>query len=181
MANELRISGDSSVGMGTAPGIWNDVMGLMVSVVPREWWRSAAFSSGLARFSRPLVAVTDAFVGQTHAMRIDATSASGARVSAVQAHTSFRRVVGQSCAEFALALLARRGLLPPCKAEEGGQLGDQLKQLPRCGVFTPEELFASSAARGAMLERLLVVPGTLNAAFEREDGSGETEVESRWP
>ena len=179
VANELRISGDSSVGMGTAPGIWNDVMGLMVNVVPREWWRSETFSSGLASFSRPLVAVTDLFVGQTHAMRIDATSASGARVSAVQAHTSFRRVVGQSCAEFAMALLARRGLLPLGEGDEGGSLGE-LKELPECGVFTPEELFAGSAARGAMLERLLVVPGTLNAAFEREDGSGETKVESRW-
>ena len=26
------------MGMGTAPAIWNDVMGLMVDVVPREWF-----------------------------------------------------------------------------------------------------------------------------------------------
>ena len=78
-----------------------------------------------------------------------------------------------------MALLARRGLLPLGEGDEGGLLGE-LKELPECGVFTPEELFAGSAARGAMLERLLVVPGTLNAAFEREDGSGETKVESRW-
>lgn len=99
--------------MGTAPALWNtvsrpgtfsliesydaawlrkQVLGFFVSVVPRSWWRSRAFSNGLAQFSRPLVKVTDAFVGETHAMRIDVTNSEGALVSAVQAraklHTS---------------------------------------------------------------------------------------------
>ena len=32
----VGITGDSSVGMGTAPPIWNDVMGLMVKVSARH-------------------------------------------------------------------------------------------------------------------------------------------------
>lgn len=64
---------------------------------------------GLAKFSKPLVAVTDLFVGETHAMRIDVTGEDGRTVSVVQAHESFRRVVGQSCAEFTLALLESKG------------------------------------------------------------------------
>merc|ERR1712224_1052338 len=100
--------------------------GAMCKAVPREWWRSRAFSQGLARFSRPLVAITDAFVGETHAMRIDVTAVDGTRVSAVQAHKSFRRIVGQSCAEFAKALLEGKGEL-----------------LPESGVYFPEQLFAA--------------------------------------
>mmetsp|Transcript_36576 Transcript_36576/g.65747 ORF Transcript_36576/g.65747 Transcript_36576/m.65747 type:complete len:398 (+) Transcript_36576:3-1196(+) len=149
VAKQMNITGDSNVGMGTAPEIWNTIMGAMCAAVPREWWRSRAFSQGLARFSRPMVAVTDAFVGETHAMRIDVTSVDGARVSAVQAHTSFRRVVGQSCAEFTNALLQGQGTL-----------------LPASGVYLPERLFASQDARTPMLERLLSVEGTLNYGFE---------------
>ena len=163
VAKQLGITGSSSVGMGTAPGIWNDVMGIMVDVIPREWWSSPSFSKGLAQFSRPLVFVTDLFVGETHAMRIDVTSAtSGARVSAVQAHESFRRTVGMSCAEFTLALLASRGLQP---VEESGCAA--AGSLPLSGVFTPEMLFAEREVRKPMLARLLSLPGTLNAGLKR--------------
>ena len=160
---EGGISGDSFVGMGTAPDIWNTVMGIMVDAVPRSWWRNYAFSNGLAKFSKPLVAVTDRFVGETHAMRVDITSDDGRRVTAVQAHESFRRVVGQCCAEFTLALLESRGLLDPA-AEDGA--AHMAGKLPGEGVFTPEGLFKDSSARTPMLERLLSVPGTLNYGFE---------------
>ena len=157
LGDALQISGSSSVGMGTSPELWNVIMGGMCKVVPRGWWRSRAFSQGLADFSRPLVALTDAFGSETHAMRIDVTATDGRRVTAVQAHESFRRVVGQSCAEFAAALLessmasSRAGSPPP---------------LPAAGVFLPEQLFASREARAPMLERLLAVEGTLNVGFE---------------
>eukprot|EP00966_Prymnesium_polylepis_P119804 2768678-Prymnesium_polylepis.1 len=59
VARQLEIRGDSAVRMGTAPDIWNAVLSFFVALVPREWWRSRAFSNGLAQFSRPLVAVTD--------------------------------------------------------------------------------------------------------------------------
>ena len=178
VAEKLQIRGDSSVGMGTAPELWNTIMGFMVEVVPRNWWKKPTFSQGLARFSKPLVTVTDRFTGETHAMRVDVTSAVDAsRTTAVQAHTSFRRCVGQSCAEFTLACLEARGLLGV--APGGGGVGDpapgaaaqeqaeELRQtLSAAGVYLPEELFADPAARAPMLERLLGTPGTLNAGFE---------------
>lgn len=167
-ALEGGISGASSVGMGTAPALWNDVMGLMVDVVPRSWWRSRAFSEGLAKFSKPLVDFTDRFVGETHAMRIDVTADDGSRVSAVQAHESFRRCVGMCCAEFTRALLEDKALLLPALGAEEGEEGGAAEPplLPPSGVFTPEGLFACAEARRPMLSRLLAVPGTLNAGFE---------------
>jgi len=115
------------------------------------------------------------FVGETHAMRVDVTGSSGARVSAVQAHESFRRVVGQSCAEFALSLLAARGLLllpaDGANSDDGEEDGARWQDLPASGVFTPEELYAEGAARGAILERLLAVPGTINAGYARYDAA----------
>ena len=148
--------------MGTAPEIWNGVMGLMVDVVPREWWRSRAFSEGLARFSKPLVQVTDAFVGETHAMRVDATADDGSRASAVQAHRSFREVVGQSCAEFTAALLESRGLLE--RAGDGD--GPAVKLPESAGVFLPEQLLADEEARRTVLERLLSVEGTVDYEYQ---------------
>ena len=69
--------------MGTAPAIWNVILGAMVRVVPRSWWRSKAFSDGLAKFSEPMVAFTDPFVGETHAIRVDA-AAKGTAVRVVR-------------------------------------------------------------------------------------------------
>ena len=125
--------------MGTAPAIWNTVLRLMVAVVPRAWWSSKRFSEGLARFSEPLVRVTDAFVGESHAMRVDVSSAtSDATVAAVQRHDSFRRCVGQSCAEFVLDALDHA----------------------TPGVSLPEERYADAASRERILARLSSTPGT---------------------
>ena len=135
----LKITGSSRAGMGTAPRIWNTVLRLMVAVVPRAWWSSRRFSEGLARFSEPLVRVTDAFVGESHAMRVDVSSATSERsVAAVQRHDSFRRCVGQSCAEFVL---------------------DALDQATP-GVALPEERYADRASREQILARLSTTPGT---------------------
>ena len=176
VAERLSITGSSSVGMGTAPELWNSVMGVMVDVVPRGWWKRRSFSQGLADFSQPLVRLTDLFTGETHAMRVDAAAEDGSRVTAVQAHSSFRRCVGQSCAEFTLAMLEATGAHGVAAA--GGGLGDPpapeaarqaellRAALPRAGVYLPEELFASAEARAPMLARLLATPGTLNAGFE---------------
>lgn len=131
-------------------------MGWMCEAVPRELWKSRAFSMGLARFSKPLVSLTDRFVGETHAMRIDVQAEDGSTCTAVQSHESFRRVVGQSCAEFTAHLLSARGLLP---AQDGAEL-------PASGVFLPESLFESANARAALLERLLAVEGTIEYDFE---------------
>ena len=135
----LKITGTSRAGMGTAPAIWNTVLRLMVAVVPRAWWSSKRFSEGLARFSEPLVRVTDAFVGESHAMRVDVSSStSAATVAAVQRHDSFRRCVGQSCAEFVLDAL----------------------DAATPGISLPEERYADRVPRERILARLSSTPGT---------------------
>jgi len=41
---ELGARGESSAAMGTAPDIWNDMLGLLVAIVPRQLWKSKRFS-----------------------------------------------------------------------------------------------------------------------------------------
>ncbi|KAJ1460256.1 Saccharopine dehydrogenase-domain-containing protein [Pelagophyceae sp. CCMP2097] len=174
VAEELKVSGKSTVGMGTAPDVWNVVMSGMTAVVPRGWWLKKPFYNGLAIFSRPLVAATDAFVGETHAMRIDVSSDCGRRVSAVQAHASFRRCVGQSCAEFTLALLESKGLVtvPDGIGRPAAAQAALFKSgLHKSGVFLPEALFSGAEARKPMLQRLLGTQGTLNSGFEGAEGA----------
>jgi len=92
VGKELSITGSSSSSMGTAPDVWNDMLGLLVDLVPRPYWKSRKFSKFLADFSEPLVLITDFVMkkmssngeegeggaavnrgdcGETHAMRID--------------------------------------------------------------------------------------------------------------
>ena len=170
VGKQLRITGSSRVAMGTAPDLWNIIMGAMVKVVPRSLWLrcacqksltkephvaqersttdththfSPAFSQGLASFSQPMVKFTDKFVGETHAIRADVLGESGRRVRALQSHESFRVCVGQSCAEFTLALLALR-----C-GWNCGEAQDELEQ--PAGVYLPEQLFQDPERRRALL------------------------------
>lgn len=146
VAKEMGATGDSSAAMGTAPDIWNDMLGLLVSLVPRPLWRSERFSQFLADFSEPLVQATDTLlrlqspdgVGETHAMRIDVTGVEGNSVSIVQGHESFRRCVGQSCAEFALDLLEH----------------------PSSGVQLPEQRYRDASSRRRIVKKLTSTPGT---------------------
>ncbi|GKY92970.1 hypothetical protein MPSEU_000265600 [Mayamaea pseudoterrestris] len=78
----LNATGNSVAAMGTAPDVWNSMLGMLVAIVPRAWWRSRTFSQFMADFSQPLVFLTDAYLraqdaehktGETHAMRIDVT------------------------------------------------------------------------------------------------------------
>mmetsp|Transcript_6733 Transcript_6733/g.7657 ORF Transcript_6733/g.7657 Transcript_6733/m.7657 type:complete len:697 (+) Transcript_6733:137-2227(+) len=91
VGKELSIIGSSSSSMGTAPDVWNDMLGFLVDLVPRPYWNSRKFSKLLADFSEPLVLITDLVMkklssngggergegdnsgdcGETHAMRID--------------------------------------------------------------------------------------------------------------
>lgn len=138
----LGISGRSDVRMGTAPDVWNVILGAMARVVPRAWWRSERFSRALAVFSQPMVALTDRFVGETHGMRVDVRGEGGEEVTAVQAHDSFRVCVGQSCAEFVCHLLHRAD------------------SKPVSGVFLPEQLLSEPEARQEVLQRMSSTPGT---------------------
>lgn len=143
----LRSRGDSIAGMGTAPDIWNSLLGFLVVLLPRSLWRKQGFSQFLADFSEPLVRLTDALlrlsdpqgIGETHAMRIDVTSAEGSRMaSTVQAHDSFRQCVGQSCAEFALDCL----------------------ESPDPGVSLPELRYSDGPTRACLIAKLTSTPGT---------------------
>lgn len=160
---ELGATGDSSAAMGTAPELWNFMLGALVSIVPRNLWRSERFSKFLADFSQPLVKATDAWLkaaspssgldaGETHAMRVDVTAADGSGASIVQGHESFRRCVGQSCAEFALDLLEH----------------------PSPGVRLPEQRYRlgvdGDLARRRIVRKLTGTPGTF--CFEGPTRSG---------
>lgn len=143
----LQARGSSSVAMGVAPDLWNSVLGILVSVVPRPWWRNDRFSKFMADFSQPLVLLTDRWmkwtdpnkVGETHAMRIDIESVDGTvMMSTVQAHDSLKQCVGQSCAEFALDCL----------------------EFPTPGVFYPEQRYIQASSRQRIIGKLISTPGT---------------------
>ncbi len=148
VATNLKARGNSYAAMGTAPDLWNVMLGVLVSVVPRTWWKNNRFSKFMADFSQPMVWATDKLleqtgVGETHAMRVDVTFVSTPRekqtgVSIIQAHDSFRRCVGQSCAEFALDILTH----------------------PRPGVYVPEQFYEEPKDRSRVIEKLTTTPGT---------------------
>jgi NAD(P)-dependent dehydrogenase (short-subunit alcohol dehydrogenase family) len=144
---QLKARGSSSVAMGVAPDLWNTILGLLVTIVPRKWWRSQRFSQFMADFSQPLVILTDKYmkfsnsnkIGETHCMRIDVTSADGkCTMSTIQAHDSLRNCVGQSCAEFALDCL----------------------KYPKPGVYYPEQRYQSEVPRTRIIDQLTDTDGT---------------------
>lgn len=143
----VKARGSSSVAMGVAPDIWNNVLGILVSIVPRPWWRNDRFSQFMADFSQPLVLLTDRWmkwvdpmkVGETHAMRIDIESVDGSvAMSTIQAHDSLKQCVGQCCAEFAFDCL----------------------EYPSPGVFYPEQRYEDESHRRRIIEKLINTPGT---------------------
>ena len=71
-------------------------------------------------------------------MRVDVTGSDGTAISIVQAHESFRRCVGQSCAEFALDLL----------------------QHPSPGVQLTEQRYGNDDSRKRIIKQLTTTPGT---------------------
>eukprot|EP00977_Amphora_coffeiformis_P025092 scaffold18208_cov182-Amphora_coffeaeformis.AAC.2 len=144
---ELRARGSSLACMGTAPDIWNDMLGLLVEVIPRSWWRNRRFSQLLADFSEPLVWLSGTFLklqdkddnlGEIHAMRVDVTRSDGSGVSIWQGHASFRQCVAQSCAELALDCLEHSAP----------------------GVRLPEQRYRNPVDRERILKRLTQTPGT---------------------
>lgn len=144
---ELRARGSSVACMGTAPDLWNSMLGLLVNLIPRLWWRNKRFSKFLADFSEPLVWLSDRCLawqdkddklGETHAMRVDVTRRDGSGVSILQGHASFRQCVAQSCAEFALDALEHASP----------------------GVWLPEQRYRDATARQRILSKLTSTPGT---------------------
>jgi hypothetical protein len=162
---ELNASGSSSAAMGTAPDIWNAMLGALVSIVPRKLWRIEEFSKFMANFSQPLVKATDILlrttsvngVGETHAMRVDVIGEEGSHVSTVQAHESFRWCVGQSCAEFAMDLLDN----------------------PSPGVALTEQRYRDDVSRKRIIKRLVTTTGTIayTGAKRMKNASPPTEMD----
>jgi hypothetical protein len=132
------------------------MLGLLVDIVPRSWWRNEQFSQFMADFSQPLVKVTDKWlqlsspdgVGETHAMRIDVTAEDKNKdvfvSTIVQGHESFRQCVGQSCAEFCIDLLQEQS-----KERSGG-------------VSLVEERYRDKDTRKQMIEKMTSTPGTID-------------------
>ncbi len=157
VARELKITGRSHACMGTAPDAWNVMLGLLVGIVPRSWWRSEKFSQFMADFSKPLVIATDKWlqltspdgVGETHAMRIDVTatapdSKNDVVVSTiVQGHQSFRECVGQSASEYCINLLQSQA-----HSREGG-------------VQLVEQRYSNKEMRKQLIEKMTTTPGTI--------------------
>ena len=163
---ELRARGSSLACMGTAPDIWNDMLDLLVNLVPRSWWRNERFSKFLADFSEPLVKLSDGYLqlqdtddktGETHAMRVDVTRRDGSGVSILQGHASFRQCVAQSCAEFALDCLEN----------------------PSPGVSLPEQRYRNAASRKRIVDKLTSTPGTFcySGPVQLERVSAPTEID----
>ena len=155
VAKELEITGRSHAGMGTAPELWNLMLGLLVDLVPRPWWRNESFSQFMADFSQPMVKATDKWlqmsspdgVGETHAMRIDITAEKEKDVyvsSIVQGHESFRQCVGQSAAEFCIDLLHEQA------RDRSG------------GVSLVEQRYKDKEYRKQMIEKMTSTPGTID-------------------
>ena len=158
VARELQITGRSHAAMGTAPEAWNEMLGLLVNIVPRSWWRNNQFSQFMADFSQPLVKATDKWlqlsssdgVGETHAMRIDITAEDEDNnkeifvSTIVQGHESFRQCVGQSCAEFCIDLLQQQS------QERSG------------GVSLVEQRYRDKDTRKQMIEKMTSTPGTID-------------------
>ena len=156
VARELKITGRSHAAMGTAPEVWNVMLGLLVDLVPRPWWRNERFSQFMADFSQPLVKATDKWlqlsspdgVGETHAMRIDVTAEDSNKdifvSTIVQGHESFRQCVGQSAAEFCIDLLQEQS------TDRSG------------GVSLVEQRYRDEDARKQMIEKMTSTPGTID-------------------
>ena len=85
-------------GMGTAPAIWNAPTPTMVDACRAPGGPPSASPRASRASPEPLVRVTDAFVGESHAMRVDVSRRRPLRRSPRPA-PPFRRCVGQSCAE----------------------------------------------------------------------------------
>ena len=155
VARELKITGRSYACMGTAPDAWNVMLGLLVDIVPRSWWRNEQFSQFMADFSQPLVKATDKWlqftspdgVGETHAMRIDvtATAPDGKKLvsTIVQGHESFRQCVGQSAAEYCINLLQSQ-----TQSRDGG-------------VQLVEQRYSNKEMRKKLIEKMTTTPGTI--------------------
>ncbi|CAN0015602.1 unnamed protein product, partial [Choristocarpus tenellus] len=119
---------------GTAPEPWNYLLKGM-TLLPDSIMGDRALMQGLAKFSEPLVRITDKLVGATNAMRLDARARDGRTALLMYAHEDLEVCVGIATAAFAMATL--RGDVKP-------------------GVWFPEEAFMNEANRQKLFQEATI-------------------------
>ena len=189
VGKELSITGSSSSAMGTAPEIWNDMLGLLVDLIPRNWWRSRKFSKFLADFSEPLVLATDFAMrklssssssssgegdcGETHAMRIDviteaevsdsATATTGSSTTTHQQMTSIVQCHDsfRICVGQSCAEFALDALLEnPSTSTMAATDTTASSTCTTGGVYLPEQRYRNDKDRTRIVSKLTNTPGT---------------------
>jgi hypothetical protein len=188
VGKELSITGASSSAMGTAPEIWNDMLGLLVDLIPRNWWRSRKFSKFLADFSEPLVLATDFAMrklssssssgegdcGETHAMRIDviteteevsdsATDTTGSSTTTHQKMTSIVQCHDsfRICVGQSCAEFALDALLEnPSTSTKTATDTTTSSTCTTGGVYLPEQRYRDDKDRTRIVSKLTNTPGT---------------------
>eukprot|EP00612_Vaucheria_litorea_P000162 CAMPEP_0171451642 /NCGR_PEP_ID=MMETSP0945-20130129/67_1 /TAXON_ID=109269 /ORGANISM="Vaucheria litorea, Strain CCMP2940" /LENGTH=407 /DNA_ID=CAMNT_0011976147 /DNA_START=104 /DNA_END=1323 /DNA_ORIENTATION=+ len=118
---------------GTAPEIWNHLLAL-VAVLPRKWLRNRNLMQSFAKFSEPIVRLTDKLVGSTNAMKVSAVSNDRETCQISYAHRDLEECVGIATAAFAASVLR----------------GDV-----RHGVWFPEEAFGDSEKRKRVIDEAI--------------------------
>jgi hypothetical protein len=93
----------------TAPGVWNQLFGLLQTLLPPRVLANKPLMQSLSLFSLPLIRAVDQLVGATNAMRVDAVNARGDAVRFQATHADLEQCVGLATAAFALEVLSSQG------------------------------------------------------------------------
>lgn len=123
--------GSSQSLFGTAPPIWNWLLGVMARTVPSNILANEQLMLNLSIFSLPIVRLVDIIAGATNAMRVDVLGPADEqgerpRMTAIYGHENLEPCVGQCVVAFASAVLS--GIVKPGVSfpEEGIQAGDDI-------------------------------------------------------
>ena len=177
VASHLGIRGSSSAAMGTAPDLWNTMLGVLVDIVPRNWWRNPKFSQFMADFSQPLVLATDAWlqktspdqVGETHAMRIDVagTSIDASRTSTDRGGDNENNPLQQQPQQQQqqqqpmkmVSIVQAHDSFRQCVGQSCAEFALDLLEHPSPGVYLPEQFYDAPEHRRRIIEKLTRTPG----------------------
>eukprot|EP00931_Biecheleriopsis_adriatica_P087400 TRINITY_DN61882_c0_g1_i1.p1 TRINITY_DN61882_c0_g1~~TRINITY_DN61882_c0_g1_i1.p1 ORF type:complete len:448 (-),score=60.01 TRINITY_DN61882_c0_g1_i1:58-1401(-) len=96
-----------SSSFGTAPDVWN-LLFAAVKLLPASVLRNRPLMQAVANFSMPIISAVDQLVGSTNAMRVDAVSPEGERVTLRITHSDLEDCVGLATAAFGLEVLQGR-------------------------------------------------------------------------
>jgi hypothetical protein len=126
---------------GTAPGFWNDLLGIM-ALLPPSILANQELMTNLAVFSLPIVRLVDYFAGATNAMRCDVSSDKepSLKATALYAHENLEPCVGECVAAFCAAVLGnvRPGVWFAEEAFTSGEDAAAVLNLASAGAHTVE-------------------------------------------